>query len=209
MTVNAKQLHAILISAIVLVIGGSTALTFYSLSSMSNRSERLVATKLDTAEINASRELELKHRAELIKNQANIEMLQKIVPKSKDQALAVAELLNIAKDNDLTIGSVTFPASELGVNVKATGSTGTVTQTKPVEGLSGILGIELTISQLNRAGSAPGAGITYSQLIKTLESIEKNRRTMQIKNIQVQPIMKLNTVIGYNPTITINLFVKQ
>lgn len=208
MNLNSKKLHTILIISILLVMGGSVALTFYALSVMKSKSDKLISTKLETTEINASRELELKHRADLIKNKSNIEMLQKIVPKTKDQALAVAELLNIANDNDLNIGSMTFPASELGAATKNSANT-SVTQTKPVEGISGILGIEMTISQLNRKGASAGSGVSYTQLINTLQSIEKNRRTMQIKNIQIQPVIKLNTVVGYSPTITINLFVKQ
>jgi len=207
MKLTIKQFHILLTTTLGVIMVGSMAITLTSLSYLHNKSITLSSIKVDYEKSSYDRETGLKHRAELIKNKNNIELLKKVVPSSKDQAQAVAELLNIAEENNITIGGLTFPSSELGVSTSKNSSN--ITQAKPVEGITNILGIELTISQLNRKNGDIGSGISYQQLMGTLQAIEKNRRTMQIKNIQIQPINKSNTVLGYSPTITINIFVKQ
>lgn len=209
--INAKKFNYLLIIIIVSFLFGALAITYYGLSIFKKRSDNLVSAKLDLVSLNYRYDTAIQQRNDLIKNSANIELLNKIVPKNKDQALAVAELIKIAGEKNLSIGSFTFPASELGSVSKTatTAATEKITQTKAVEGISGLLGIELTIGQINRKIPAADTGISYKQLVDFLQSIEKNRRTMQIKNIQIQPIYKLDQVVGYSPTITINLFVKQ
>lgn len=207
MKISLKQFNFILTVVLVGILLGSILITLVSLSYLQKKSITLASIKVEYEKSNLERETGLKHKAELIKNKNSIELLKKIVPSSKDQAQAVAELLNIAKENGITIGSLTFPSSELGLS--STNNANNVTQAKPVEGINNILGIELTISQLNRKNGEIGSGISYQQLMSTLQSIEKNRRTMQIKNIQIQPIIKNNVVSGYSPTVTLNIFVKQ
>lgn len=209
MIITARKLNLIMTISIVVLILGSVGLTLYANNLLSAKSKKLSETKLEILGVNNSRESALSQKAELIRYKASIELLNKIVPKSKDQALAVAELQAIANDNNITIGSLTFPASELGSkNTSSTSSTAKITQSKQKDGISGVLGVELTMSQLNRKSAPSGSGLSYNQLLNILEAIERNRRTMQIKNIQIQPILKGNIVSGYNPTITINLFVK-
>lgn len=209
MTITAKKFNLALIIALSLTSIGAIGISFYALKVYESRSSKLVSSKLEIVEINTKIENAMSQKAELVKNKNNIELLQKIVPKSKDQALAVAELQAIANEINVSIGSISFPSSELGTNKNSSGNTNQkITQTKTIDGISGVLGIELNISQLNKKLAPSGSGISYDQMIKLLESIEKNRRTMQIKNVQIQPIIKNSSVSGYSPTITINLFVK-
>lgn len=207
MNFTPKKFNILLIFIILSSLLGSILMTAYALNMYKDRSYSLVNTKLQALEVNTKIDNAQLQKADLAKNKNNIELLQKIVPKSKDQALAVAELQAIANENNLSIGSINFPSSDLGSN-KNTSSTQKITQTKTIEGISGVLGLELNISQLNRKLAPSGSGISYDQLINLLESIEKNRRTMQIKNIQIQPIVRNGSVVGYNPTITLNLFIK-
>lgn len=210
MNITAKRFNYLLTGVLISTSIIALLVTFYSLRLYSERSAKLVETKLELVEANSQRDNALTQKADLSKNKTDIELLQKIVPKTKDQALAVAELQAIANENNLSIGNLSFPASELGAvkNNTTAGASEKITQTKNIEGMSGVLGIELNISQINRKLSPVGSGINYNQLIDLLKSIEKNRRTMQIKTIQIQPIIKEGAVVGYNPTITINLFVK-
>lgn len=209
MKLDAKKFNLILIVILIASSLGAVATSIYALGVYEKRSLNLVNTKLEIVGVNTKIDNASVQKAEITKNKNTLDLLQKIVPKSKDQALAVAELQAIADENNVSIGSLAFPSSELGTNKNSGGSSEKITQTKTIEGISGVLGIELSVSQLNRKLAPSGTGINYGQLIKLLESIERNRRTMQIKNIQIQPIQKNNSVVGYNPTITINLFVKQ
>jgi len=207
MNFTPKKFNLLLIFIILASLLGSILTTLYALNIYKDRSISLVNTKLQALEVSTKIDDAQLQKADLVKNKNNIELLQKIVPKSKDQALAVAELQAIASENNLSIGSINFPSSDLGSN-KNVSTTQKITQTKTIEGISGVLGLELNISQLNRKLAPSGSGISYEQLINLLESIEKNRRTMQIKIIQIQPIVRNGSVVGYNPTITLNLFIK-
>lgn len=205
-----KKVNISLLILLITVLISSVILTNYGLSLYKTKAAKIVATKLEIEELNAKRERAINQKNELAKNQKNIELLEKVVPKTKDQALAIAEILKIADENNIEIGSFSFPSSELGKNVSAAkdASSQKITQTKPVEGISGLFAIETTISNFNRKGTASGSGISYDQLLNVLGSIEKNRRTMQISSIQIQPVLKANQISGYSPTLTINLFVK-
>lgn len=209
MSLSIKKFNLLLVATLVSLIVGSLALTVFAVSLIANKSDYLISVKLDTELSSSKRENLLRYKADLIKNKSYLEIIDKIVPTTKDQALAVAELLQIAKENNITLGSISFPASELGSKSSKTSSGSNVTQTKPVEGISGVLGIELNLSQITRTSGDAGSGISYDQLISTLQAIETNRRTMQIKNLQIQPITRSGVVIGYSPSLTINIFVKQ
>lgn len=205
-----KKVSISLLAVLIAIIAVSGLITTYSLGAYRVRSDKIVATKIEIEELKAKRERGISQKSELSKNQFSIELLEKVVPKTKNQALAVAEILKIADENNIDIGSFSFPSSELGNNVSGAKDAPNqkITQTKPVEGISGLFAIETTISNFNRKGTTSGSGISYDQLLNVLSSIEKNRRTMQISSIQIQPVLKTGQISGYNPTLTINLFVK-
>ena len=104
--------------------------------------------------------------------------MQKILPKSKDQAQAVSELYKIGDETGIKIASVQFPSSALG---QKNTSSGTITQSKTVDGMPGVVGVEVSI-QLKPAS---GASISYDNMISFLQKVELNRRSMQVKQITV------------------------
>lgn len=217
---NAKRFNTIMIGIFILLVAACIGLTVYANMWLTQRSKQLINTKLDTLALEQKQKASQKAQSVLEENGPTQEMLEKIVPKSKDQAKTVAELLTISKETGVTINSITFPSSELGAVVKPvtgadgstaqTPTTSSVTQAKPVEGISGLLGIAVTISQIDRQGGESGSGISYDQMIKFIESIEKNRRTMQIKTLQIQPLQAAsgNGIGGYSLTLSLNIFVK-
>jgi len=205
-----KKINISLLILLVAILICSILLTNYGINTYKTKSAKIIATKLEIEELSAKRERTISQKNELSKNQSSIELLEKIVPKNKDQALAIAEILKIAEENNIEIGSFSFPSSELGKNISTAkdASSQKVTQTKPVEGINGLYAIETTLSNFNGEGLPSGSGISYNQLLSVLNAIEKNRRTMQISSIQIQPVFKANQISGYSPTLTINLFVK-
>lgn len=222
---NAKRFNMIMIGVFVLLVAACIGLTVYANIWLTERSKQLTGTKLDTLALEQKQRAAQKAQAELLENQETIAMLEKIVPKSKDQANTLAELLTIAKETGVLINSITFPSSELGTVAKptttaATGdaaattpaqpATPSVTQAKPVDGISGLLGVAVTLSQIDRQGGESGSGITYDQMIRLIEAIEKNRRTMQIKTLQIQPLQDPsgNGIGGYSLTMSLNIYVK-
>ncbi len=230
MKLTPKKFNYVLTGLFIAIVAGGIGLTVYASTWLKTRSEDIVTLKLDSLVLEEQRKTAIRASAELDEYSETRESISKIVPKSKDQAKAIAELQRIAQDVGATVGSITFPTSELGaVAPKAatpattdTPSTATpapaaaapatpsVTQAKPVEGLTGILGVEVTVSQIDSIGAATGTGMSYPQLIEFLRALEKNRRTMQVKLIQVQPLKgpKDSQITGYSLTLNLNIFVK-
>lgn len=218
--ITAKRFNYIMCGILVLLIGASVALTFYANRWLTTKAQELVGLKLDTAALEAKQDMNQKAAEELEKYSGAANIVEKVVPKSKDQAKAVAELLEIGRENDFSINSITFPASDLGSTSQkpVAGTTGQATaapsssaisQAKPVEGIPNVLGIEVALGQFTGPDTISGNGISFTQLIGFLESIEKNRRTMQIKSLSVTPLTTTSGKLpGYSLTVTINIFVK-
>lgn len=209
--INAKRLNFVLYGVLGLMVIGAFLLTVYTNKWLTNRSHDLVSVKLDTAALEEKQRNNQRAANELETYKATRQTLEKIIPENKDQAKAIGELLTIASEVGVTISNISFPTSELGTGTKATGSASTaVTQAKAVDNIPGLLGIEVTLSQIDRLGSVSGSGMTYSQLLTFLESVEKNRRTMQIKTIEVLPLKAAanSAITGYALTLKMNIFVK-
>jgi hypothetical protein len=195
-------------------------ITIYTNIWLSKKADGLVTLKLETVGLEEKQLVNQKAANYLKENEATRDLLEKIVPKSKDQAKTIAELLKISEEIGVTINTITFPASELGSSsagktvvgttpVAAATNATAITQAKPVANIPGLLGIEVSLSQIDRRGSASGSGVTYKQLLGFLEAVEKNRRTMQIKTLQISPLKSATgSISGYALTLTMNIFVK-
>ncbi len=139
------------------------------------------------------------------------DIAKQIVPQDKDQARAVREIISIANESGVNVTGVTFPASNLGQApppaVKSDDSDATTTptpvvtpppsQVKPVEGISGVYQLELTIST---DATKP---ITYLQLVDFLGRLEQNRRTAQIINLTIQPDQLDRNLLTFGLQLTI------
>lgn len=154
-----------------------------------------------------------------IKQYEDLEQIAKaVVPQDKDQARAVREIVGLAKKSDISISNISFPSSSLGAQPTQTKSsddsaessktssasaTSTlITQAKPVEGVSGVYSLEMTITPDSEKK------VTYYQLLDFLGRLENNRRTAQVTSVKILPITSdaKNPYISF--TLTINIFLK-
>jgi hypothetical protein len=209
-----------LIILLAIQVVGAASLTVFANTWLTSKAEGLVNIKLETEGLKTKQSVNQQAARDLDKYESTRILLEKIVPKSKDQAKTIGELLKIAEEEGVTISTMTFPASELGNSsasktvvgtspTAAAANTSVVTQAKPVTNIAGLLGIEVSLSQIDRVGGSTGDGVTYKQLLGFLEAIEKNRRTMQIKNLQILPLKSPTGVVsGYSLSLTMNIFVK-
>lgn len=142
-----------------------------------------------------------------------------VLPSDKDQAQAVRDIFSLADQSGIAIASITFPSSSLGAAqpksssetkdaATASGSSA-ISQAKPVEGISGLYSLELTIVPASGAGVPDERRVTYPKLLDFLSRIEKNRRTAQIAQVAVQPQNDESGPSQFiNFTLTINIFLK-
>lgn len=179
---------------------------------LQKQAAKLTSLKLDdqvieaqqTALVQAKKDLQTYSELESIANQ--------VVPQDKDQAKAVREIVSLANQSGISIGSISFPASTLGqaapkAATPTDGSTPapavttpSVTQVKPVDGIKNLFQLDITIV------SDTTKPVTYAKLIDFLSRLEQNRRTSQVSQISIQPDSQNRA--GLNFTLTITVYIK-
>ncbi len=207
---NAKRFYFVSIGLVALLLVGLGGALYFMNSFLQKSSDKLVQAKLESRVAEERETYYIQAKKDLEKYKDIGETLVKVLPKDKDQAKAVAEIGRIADETGIKIQQISFPSSALGEKKAAAATTTTttpaaaatpsVTQTKPVEGVSGVLGIETNIV----FQSSDATRLTYSQVLSFLEKIEKNRRTMQVSSISITPKDNNNV----SAAITIKIFVK-
>lgn len=179
---NSKRLYMLLVALLVITIVGSLGVVYAGKDYLTAKSDKLNKLKAESAAIdsvqrsliNAKRDIEKYSEIESITGQ--------VVPREKDQARTVREIVKIAADSNISLSSVSFPTSNLGGadGKKATTQTGN-TQTQKVEGLNNVERLEITVQ------SESSKPVRYSDFIDFLRNLELNRRTSQVGNVNIQP----------------------
>lgn len=191
---------------------------------LSSRSKHLIELKLQSRTLDsqltnlsqAKKEVELYSYFNAIAEQ--------VIPNDKDQAQAVVDIFQLANAAGISIQSVTFPASTLGAaaatpapaadqksqtNAIEAPSSKVISQAKPVEGVSGLYSIGLTITPETGPSSPADKKVTYAKLLNFLKRIETNRRTAQVTQVNIQPLGSETGVSEFiNFTLTVNIFIK-
>ena len=124
------------------------------------RSQTLNDLKLDSKVLDEQQN-SIKQAKSDIEKYSDLEKIAKgVVPQDKDQAETVREIVKIAQDNGIILGSISFPASTLGqplakpapsTDDKTTAtpkvSTPTITQVLPVDGIKGVYSLQVNVLQ--------------------------------------------------------------
>ncbi len=199
---NSKKVFITLIVIIVLLVI-ATAGVFYGANILLKKSStKLSQLKIENAVIEQNEKVYQKAKNDLIKYQDLKVAVNEALPKEKDQAKALKELIQIGNTTGVKIEKIEFTDSTLGDKAKTTTSptaAGTaITQAKPISGISGVQGIEMKITL---AGPNSNTAINYNSFIEFLDLVSNNRRSMQISNLNIQPNLK-------KADVTINIFVK-
>lgn len=208
----------ILLSALAATAALFLVVALLGLSLLSAQSKKLVDLKQRTkiADAQSSSLAAAKKQVEQYAYFNNV--AKTVLPSDKDQAQAVLDIVSLANQAGISIASVTFPASSLGTkpaapasgNNAATSSSQTaISQAKPVQGISGLYSLELTILPQTGAAVPDDHKVTYPKLLDFLSRIERNRRTAQITQVNIQPQNTENGPSQFiNFTMTINIFIK-
>lgn len=138
-----------------------------------------------------------------------------VLPSDKDQAQATTDIFKLADQAGISIANITFPASSLGSKPAAASdatkasSQNVISQAKPVEGIAELYSLELTITPQTGTGVPDTKEVTYSKLLDFLGRIERNRRTAQITQVNIQPEASASGPSQFiDFTLTINIFIK-
>jgi hypothetical protein len=164
------------------------------------QSNKLVAQRLEIQTLDAQSTALAKAKKDVQAYQSLSTIAKSIVPQDKDQAQTVREIVKIAGDNGIKLGSISFPSSTLGTKVPGTSSL-TLSQLKPVKGISGVYSLEISV-QSDTTSTVP-----YPQFINFLSALEHNRRTALVRNISLTPDPKNANNVNF--TIALDEYIKS
>lgn len=203
---NSKRAFYLMIAAFVLACVGLGALVYTGHKLLTKESDKLLELKA-ISQVLESQSTGLSQANQDVQKYKGIEEItQAVVPQDKDQARAVREIVELARQSGIELKSITFPASNLGNAAKTqSGSSSSqkpvsgLSQAKPVEGIKGVYSVELSIE--------PEGEVNYYKFIDFISKLEKNRRTSQVSRIRIdQPANKNTQNIDFS--LTLNIFVK-
>ncbi len=207
---SSKRFFYVMIACVFLLTISVFGIVFLGNNILQNKSKKLVELKLESRLIE-EQQLALIAANKDIDTYNTLDTIAKtIVPRDKDQAKAVRDIIQIAKENGIAIDSITFPTSTLGSKQAAPPTPATTegaaaaapivpkdSQIKAVEGVSGVFSMQLDVTP---SSSKP---ITYQEFINFLSRLENNQRTAQISRINITPKGDKITF-----TLSINIFIK-
>lgn len=201
---NSRKIFYVLIAVLMLVNGGGIAALVYGRKALDSQNNRLTELKVEAKTLEDVQRSLINAKKD-IEKYADIEQISKtVVPQEKDQARTVREIIKLAEESGISIASVSFPTSSLGV--KAGGGTTQATatgnsQTQKVEGISNVERLEITVS------SDTAKPILYTNFLGFLEKLEQNRRTAQVSNINIQPVTDNRNLLTFS--LVLNVYIKK
>lgn len=140
------------------------------------------------------------------------EIAKSIVPQDKDQAQTVREIVNIAEENGVSLGSITFPTSTLGEADAKKGTSSSTTkksssskntalsQLIPVKEIPGVYSLQIVVT------SNTEKPVSYTKFLAFLDDLEHNRRTALVSDISINPDKTNRSNIGF--TLTLDEYIK-
>ena len=203
---NSKKLFFILCGLIILVNGAGAAVLVYGNKMIVKQNEKLTSLKIEASSLEDVQQSLVAAKKD-VQTYSEVEKIAKtVVPQEKDQARTVREIVKLASESGIGISSVSFPSSSLGNKTATTpGSAATTptgnTQTQKVDGISNVERLEVTIS------SDTSNPVLFTSFVSFLNSLEQNRRTSQVTNINIQPTSENRNFLTF--TLTLNVYIKK
>lgn len=208
---SAKRLHFILLGVVSLLFVGLIAGAYGMNSLLGQRANKLTSLKAKNLALEQEK-VGLAKAKQGIEKYSDLEKITKeIVPEDKSQAEAVREIVKIASANNISLASITFPASTLG------GQAGS--SVPSTTGPSSPSSSKKSLSQLQQVKNIPGVyqlqivvtgdtnkPVQYNKFIAFLSALENNRRTAQVSTITITPDPNNKNNLTFN--LTLNEYIK-
>lgn len=213
MKLDSKNMRWLLLGSLGLCIIIFFGVLFMGLSVLGSESNKLVQLKVDSQTAEAQLSNLEQTKKDVQKYSYFKDVARTVIPNDKDQAQAVLEINQMANAAGITIQSITFPASTLGLRT-TTGTTdatssgassSAISQAKPVAGISGLYSLELTITPEAGPDLPPAKQVTYAKMLNFLKRIENNRHTAQVTQVNIQPAASGQSI---SFTLSVNIFIK-
>ncbi len=192
---TSKRVYYMMLALIGLLLVGLVGGAYGASSVLTTQATNLTQLKAKSKAL-SKEQLQLVRAKKQIADNAELnKIVSRVVPQDKDQAEAVREIVSIASNNKIVLGSITFPASSLGAGASVAPTSGAnakpfssgaskssaLSQLQPVKNIPGVYDLQITVQ------GDPKTPVPYSQLLGFLSDLEHNRRTAQVSTITIQP----------------------
>lgn len=215
MKLDSKKLRLILFGLLALSLVLFAVIIVLGSSVLSSQSRKMVDLKVksQTADNQLSN---LEQSKKDIEKYSYFKAVAKsVIPNDKDQAVAVLEINQIAQASGISIQSIAFPSSTLGLRTtsvaptadatSASSTSAAISQAKPVTGIPGLYSLELVITPESGKDVPPVKQVTYDKMLDFLSRIENNRHTAQITQVNITPAGDGQSL---SFSLIINIFIK-
>jgi hypothetical protein len=180
---TARRLHFILIGVLCLSIVALLGFVYAANTLLVAQSKTITDAQLRSLVVEEKQRSITKAKTDIQKYSDLASIAKGIVPQDKDQAQTVREIVNIAEQNGIKLGTISFPSSTLGSAKPGTKVVGNpaLSQLSVVKGISGVYSLNITVES---DASSPAS---YTKFINFLDALEHNRRTALVNGITLQP----------------------
>jgi len=211
---DSRKLRLILLGSLGLSVIAFLVIMLSGLSALGTKSSKMVELKAQSETADAQLSSLETSKKEVEKYSYFKTIAESVIPSDKNQAATVVEIFKIANASGISIKSITFPTSNLGLRTAVTSSQdatsssaaqSAITQAKPVSGIPGLYSLELTITPESGTEVPPSKQVTYPKMLDFLRRIENNRHTAQITQVNIQPAGEGQSLTF---TLQINIFIK-
>lgn len=202
---NSKRMSYVMIAALALLCVAIIGAAYLGSQMLTVRSNKLNDLKVQEKAYTTEQKDLVQAKEDVWAYSKLNRIAQAIVPQDKNQAQIVREITNIANASNISLSSITMPASTLGTAVpkpssSSSAGSGTaasdkaadLTQLLPVKGIAGLYVLEITVTV------DPQSPVEYSKFIEFLSGLEQNRRTAQVSSINLLPSPKDPNFVSFN-----------
>lgn len=176
MKLGARRVYFVLMGFIGLGLIALGISVYFASTILTGKSGDVRAARLENLVLEERQRLLSKANQDIQKYRDLAVVARDIVPQDKDQAQTVREIAKLASRSGVILGGITFPSSNLG-DSKAPART----QVQPATGIPGVFVLPITVRSDSQISSA------FSNFVKFLDGLERNRRTALVTSINLQP----------------------
>ncbi|MBC7707887.1 hypothetical protein H7Y63_01555 [Polaromonas sp.] len=215
---NSKKVYYLLLGLAAVLSLAILGAAYSSKSVLATKSAQLVDLKAKLEGYSMQQTSLIQAKKDIATYDSLYNIAKVVVPENKNQAETVRQIVKLAADNSIVLGSISFPSSTLGAsplggNVAATNKptlgappakvsigNADLSQLTPVVGSPGVYVLQINVA------SDSTQPVSYNQFISFLSALENNRQTAEVTTVNIVP----DTVVlnHFSFTLSLNSYIK-
>ena len=214
---NSKRAYFLMLAVVGLLTVAIFGSAYEAKGVLSKKSTQLVGLKANLQGYQVQEASLVQAKKQIVTYNDLYHIAKAVVPENKNQAETVRQIVKLAADNSITLGSISFPSSTLGTGPSGSAAPSSkpmlgaptksvsvgnpdLSQLTPIAGSPGVYVLQITVA------SDSTQPASYSQLISFLSALEHNRLTAEVTSVNIVPDTTL--VNRFSFTLSLNSYIK-